>query len=83
MNPWLVSATVMLGSLVCALAVIATKEALDGVVALELTGAVVTQIMLLIAVGFGDTSFGDLCVVLAFLSLGGGLVFARFMERWL
>ena len=83
MNPWLVAATVMLGGLVCALAVVATRDALDGVVALELTGAAVTQILLLIAVGLGDTAFADLCVVLAFLSLGGGLVFARFVERWL
>ena len=83
MNPWLVAAAIMLGGLGCELGVIATRSALDGVVALELTGVVVVQVLLLLAAGLDDASFADLGVVLAFLSFGGGLVFVRFMERWL
>ena len=39
--------------------------------------------LLLLAEGFGRAPFTDLAVALALLSFGGGLVFARFLERWM
>jgi multisubunit Na+/H+ antiporter MnhF subunit len=34
-------------------------------------------------VGFGRYPFIDLGLAVALLSFGGGLVFARFLERWM
>jgi multisubunit Na+/H+ antiporter MnhF subunit len=53
------------------------------VVALELGGVVVILLMLLLAEAYGDPAFADLAVVLAMLGLGSGLVFVRFLERWI
>jgi multicomponent Na+:H+ antiporter subunit F len=38
---------------------------------------------MLLAEGFGRLPFFDLALTLALLSFAGGLVFARFLERWL
>jgi multisubunit Na+/H+ antiporter MnhF subunit len=43
----------------------------------------VTIELLLLAEGFQHPSFFDLPLTLAFLSFGGGMVFARFVQRWL
>ncbi len=40
-------------------------------------------IMVLFTVGFGRLPFIDLPLALAIMSFGGGLVFARFMEKHL
>jgi multicomponent Na+:H+ antiporter subunit F len=39
--------------------------------------------MVLLAEGFNRPSFYDLPLTLALLSFGGGMVFARFLQRWL
>lgn len=51
-------------------------------VALGLTGTVQALALLCLAAGFAEPALASLAVVLAILSAGGSLVFARFLERW-
>jgi multicomponent Na+:H+ antiporter subunit F len=52
-------------------------------VGLEMTGILVTIALVLFTVGFGRLPFMDLPLALAIMSFGGGLVFARFLEKHL
>jgi multisubunit Na+/H+ antiporter MnhF subunit len=53
------------------------------VVALGLAGTVQALAVLCLAVGYGESGLASLAVVLAALSSGGSVAFARFLERWL
>jgi multicomponent Na+:H+ antiporter subunit F len=55
----------------------------DRLVGLEVTSTLLTLELILLCEAFGRPSFYDLPLTLALLSLGAGLVFARFFERWL
>jgi multicomponent Na+:H+ antiporter subunit F len=84
MNALLAAAIAMLICLAPAVWVAAqAREHLEAVVALQLTGSVVTMVLLLLAEGMNRSALYDPAVVLAMLSLGSGLVFARSLERWL
>jgi multicomponent Na+:H+ antiporter subunit F len=50
---------------------------------MEMAGVLVTIAMVLLTVGFGRLIFIDLPLALAVMSFGGGLVFARFLEKHL
>jgi multisubunit Na+/H+ antiporter MnhF subunit len=83
MNAWLVAAAAMLlGLIPCGIACL-RGDALNRLVGLEAAGLIATLIFLLLAEGFHRAPFTDLALALALLSFGGGLVFARFLERWL
>ncbi len=83
MNVWLLTAGAMLLCLVpCGIACL-RGNAVSRVVALEAAGLIATLILLLVAEGFHRQPFTDLALALALLSFGGGLVFARFLERWM
>ncbi len=58
-------------------------DVLDRLVSLEMAGVVVTLVLLLLAQVFGRVIYLDLALALALLSFAGGLVFARFLERFL
>ncbi len=58
-------------------------ELIDRLVGLELTGVVTAQLCLLWTVAQHRSSFADVGLAVAVLAFGGGLVFARFLERWL
>ncbi len=73
----------MLLSLVPAMVVCFRGPAEDRLAGLEMTGVLVTLDMVLFVQGFNRIPFYDLPLTLAFLSFGGGMVFARFLERWL
>jgi multisubunit Na+/H+ antiporter MnhF subunit len=83
MTAWTAAASVLLAALLPVALVVWRRAEMDGVVALELGGVVVILLMLLLAEAYGDAAFADLAVVLALLSLGSGLVFVRFLERWI
>ena len=83
MNLWLIAAGVMLMSLIPCGVVVFRGGFADRVVGLELAGVLVTLELVLLAQGFNRTSFLDLPLTLAMLSLGGGMVFVRFLQRWL
>ena len=52
----------------------------DALVALELASGLAVSALLTLAEGFQRQPFVDLALVLAFLSLIGSVVFARFLE---
>jgi multicomponent Na+:H+ antiporter subunit F len=52
-------------------------------VGLEMTSLIITIALVLFAIGFGRIPFIDLSLALAIMSFGGGLVFARFLEKHL
>lgn len=81
MNAWLVAATVLVGLLIVCGAVAALADLMSGVVALEVAGVVATTALLVLAEGTHRQSFVDLALVGGLLTLPGGLVFVRLLER--
>ncbi len=83
MNVWLLAATVLVFALVpCGIATFRGTP-MDRLVGLEMADIVVTLILVLLAQGMNRPSLYDLALALSLLGFGGGLVFARFLERWL
>jgi multicomponent Na+:H+ antiporter subunit F len=82
-NVWLAAAGAMSLAFVPCAVVVFRAEVVDRVVALEMAAACLALVLLLLAEAYGRTIFFDLGLALALLSFGGGLVFARFLERWL
>jgi len=83
MNAWLVTAFVlMLGLIPCGI-VCFTRDAPTRLVGLESASMLMVLILLLLAEGYQRSFLFDLALMLALLSFGGGLVFVRFLERWL
>jgi multicomponent Na+:H+ antiporter subunit F len=77
-----VCAAVLLASLAPLIVLCVRAPVMDGLVALNLAGTVVTLVLLLLAQGTHRQPFFDLAIVSAVLSFAGGLAFARFLERW-
>lgn len=83
MNLWLWSATALIFCLVPIGVTCFRGDAMDRVVGLQMAGLLGTLILMLLAHGFHRYPFYDLALSLALLNFAGGLVFARFLERWL
>lgn len=82
-NVWLWgAAALMLALIPCGITVFRGTAA-DRLVGLEMAGVVITLDMVLLTEGFGRSILYDIPLALAMLSFGGGMVFARFLERWL
>lgn len=81
MNEWVIAAVVLLiaGTLPLGLTCL-LSDAIEGVVALSLTGVIATLVLLLLAEGFHRQPFVDLAVALAVMSLIGSIAFVRFLE---
>ncbi|MGH2869830.1 MAG: MrpF/PhaF family protein [Solirubrobacteraceae bacterium] len=81
MNGWVIAAVVLLIAgpfplgLTCLL-----SDAIEGLVALSLTGVIATLVLLLLAEGFHRQPFVDLAVALAVMSFIGSVAFVRFLE---
>jgi multisubunit Na+/H+ antiporter MnhF subunit len=82
-NAFLVAATVLLAGLLPLGFFTVRRRPIDGLVALELGGAIVVLALLCLAEGFQRSSYYTVPVVAAFTTWTGGLVFARFLGRWL
>lgn len=82
MNAFLVAATVLLAALVPLLIAASLRRPIDGLVALEAAGAVSTLTLLCLSVGLEDSVLFSVAVIAAVASWIGGLVFARFLGRW-
>lgn len=82
-NPWMAAAAAVIAALApCALMCL-TGGAQRRLVGMEMAGMLVTIAMVLLAIGSGRQIFVDLPLALAVMSFGGGLVFARFLEKHL
>jgi multisubunit Na+/H+ antiporter MnhF subunit len=72
---------VLLAALVLPFSVAVRGSRVDALVALELCAVIVTLVLLLLSEGFRRSTYTDVPMLLAGLSLVGGLVFARFLGR--
>jgi multicomponent Na+:H+ antiporter subunit F len=82
MSAWLIAATILLAALVLPGIVCVRRPPMDALVALELSGVVVTLVFALLAEGYHRQPFMDLAIVLALMTFVGSLAFARLLERW-
>lgn len=83
MNAWLAGTlAVSAGLLPCAAVALRADEVMERVVALEMASVLLTLALVMLAEAMQRPLFLDLALTQALLSFGGGLVFARFLERW-
>jgi multisubunit Na+/H+ antiporter MnhF subunit len=80
---FVLAAVVMLAATAPCLVVVVRGTVMDALVAYEAVSSVVVMVLVLLAEGFRRSGEFELAVLLAVLLFGSGLVFARFLERWL
>jgi multisubunit Na+/H+ antiporter MnhF subunit len=81
-NAFVWAATGLVVLILPLLAVAALRRPIDGLVALELAGVLLTLTLLCLAEGFHRSFTYAVAIMAAVLSTIGGLVFARFLGRW-
>lgn len=82
MDQWTVAAIALLLGLVPCGVVCLRGEPTERLVGLEMAGTIDALVLLLLAVAYHRSIYLDLALALALLTFAGGLVFARFLERW-
>ncbi|MGH9605707.1 MAG: monovalent cation/H+ antiporter complex subunit F [Terracidiphilus sp.] len=83
MNIWLIAAAGV-GACLLPCADLSLRGTVERrLVGVELTGMLVTILLVLLTMGFRRLPFIDLPLALAIMSLGACLVFVRFLERHL
>lgn len=83
MTSWHLAALLLLLGTIPCLIVLARGEVMERLVALQAAQLVVVLALLLLPQAYGREIYLDLSLCLAILNLGAGLVFVRFLERWL
>lgn len=83
MNLWLVSATLLVLLMLPCGWLCYRGSLLERFAALQMAQLFAVLIVLLLAEGYRRAIYFDLSLVLAVLSLASGLVYLRFLERWL
>ena len=83
MSPWLIAGAAVTAGLVPCADMCLRGSPERRLVGLEMASMLVIIAMVLFTVGFGRSIFIDLPLALAIMSFGGGLVFARFLEKHL
>jgi multicomponent Na+:H+ antiporter subunit F len=82
-SAWVVATLALLAGLVACGAVCLRGDPVDRLVGLEMAGTVATLVLLVLAQAYDRAIYFDLALTLALLTFAGGMVFARFLERWL
>ncbi|HVX87257.1 MAG TPA: monovalent cation/H+ antiporter complex subunit F [Phycisphaerae bacterium] len=83
MNVWLWCAWVVLLALLPAGWMAFRGPVEERLAGLELASSVAIVALMMMAQGVARSSFFDIALALTLLSFGGGMVFARFVQRWL
>lgn len=83
MNEWLWTAFALIVCIVPCLITCLRGKIMDRIVAMEAAGLFCVLALLLLAEGYHRGPMSDLALALGLLSFGGGLVFVRFLERWM
>ena len=83
MNPWMITAVSTGGCLIPCAWMCLRGSAERRLVGLEMTGILVTILLILLTLGYRRLPFMDMPLTLAILSFGAGVVFARFLEKHL
>jgi multicomponent Na+:H+ antiporter subunit F len=82
-NGFVIAAIAMLVAVIPCGIVVVRGKVMDAVVAFEAVSSIVVMVLVLLAEGFRRSGEFELPVLLAVLLFGSGLVFVRFLERWL
>jgi multicomponent Na+:H+ antiporter subunit F len=82
-NSFVIAAIAMLVAVIPCGIVMVRGQLMDAIVAYEAISSVVLMVLILLAEGFRRSGEFELPVLLALLLFGSGLVFVRFLERWL
>jgi len=81
-NIWLIGATVLCVTVFLPGLVAASRgDSMERLMGLQLVTSTTVAVLVLIAHGLGRAVYLDTALVLAVLSLAGGLVFARFLGK--
>ena len=83
MNAWEIAGVAVMATLIPCADMCLRGSPERRLVGLEMAGILIAIDMVLFTVGFGRTPYIDLPLALAIMSFGGGLVFARFLEKHL
>jgi multicomponent Na+:H+ antiporter subunit F len=83
MNLWLTAAAALLLALIPCCWGVLRGLVMDRFVALQMAQIIIVLSLVMMAEGYGRSIYLDIPLALAVLALGGGLVFVRFLERWL
>lgn len=83
MNIWLMAGIAVASSLALCAFMCLRGSPERRLVGLEMTGMIVVLSMVLFTVGTGRLPFIDMPLALAIMSFGGGLVFVRFLGKYL
>ena len=83
MNLWLTAAVALLPALAAAGFIAALADLENRLVALELASTTTVFMLMLLSVGYDQSSFIDLGLALVLLSFPGTLAYAHFLERWI
>jgi multicomponent Na+:H+ antiporter subunit F len=81
-NAFTIAATVLLAALAPLLVAASVRRPIDGLVAVQTSGAVATLALVCLSVGLENSLYFTVAVVAAVASWIGSLVFARFLGRW-
>jgi multisubunit Na+/H+ antiporter MnhF subunit len=58
-------------------------DTLRRLIALQVTGVIGALLLALLSIVFATETFADLAIAAALLAIGGGVLYAYFLERWL
>lgn len=83
MNAWMIAGIVVSACLIPCADMCLRGSPERRLVGVEMTGIIVTLALVLFTVGTHRLPFMDIALALAIMSFGGGLVFARFLEKHL
>ncbi len=83
MNGFLIAALAMLVTVIPCGIVVVRGKLMDAVVGYQAISSIVVMVLVLLAEGFRRSGEFELPVHLALLLFASGLVFVRFLERWL
>ena len=83
MNGFVIAAIAMLLAVIPCGIVVCRGTVMEALVAYELISAIVVMVLILLPEGFRRSGEFELPLLLAVLLFGSGLVFVRFLERWL
>jgi multisubunit Na+/H+ antiporter MnhF subunit len=82
-NAFTVAATALLCGYLPLGYVVARRRPIDGLLALELSGTIGVLVLLCFAEGFHRSFVDTVAIMAALVSWMGGMVFARFLGRWM
>jgi len=83
MNAWWASSVALAASLAVPLAAVGRGSSAARFVALQLISSLTILVLIALSFALGQSSFIELPLALALLSLPGTLLMALFLERWL